>query len=87
MSSEQPPPEYLPVHPQMLTGIAVRDLDRSMRFYGALGFDIVQTADNTAEARWGDRLFTLNERTGLPATPDEQPVGGVRVVVTDVETY
>ena len=87
MSQSHEIPAYLPVRAQLLTGIAVRDLSRSMRFYGSLGFDVVGVADDKAEAHWGQAVFTLNEREGLPPPPETQAFAGLRILVPDVETY
>ncbi len=58
-----------------------------MRFYGALGFDVVEVANDKAEAHWGQAVFTLNERDGVPPPPEIQPVAGLRMLVPDIETY
>jgi len=62
----------------------VRDLQRSLAFYRALGFDVVREEPTFAVLAWEDHRLFLDQKTDLPAPPTV-PVMNVRVMVPDVD--
>jgi catechol 2,3-dioxygenase-like lactoylglutathione lyase family enzyme len=76
------------VHPeeQLVVELLVRDLQRSLAFYRALGFDVLQADEKFAVLAWeGHRLF-LDQQEGLP-DPRPRPTMNVRVMVPDVDQH
>lgn len=72
---------------QLVVEIFVRDLERSLDFYRALGFEVVRRTSEFAALRWSSAYLFLDERR-----QDESPAGGrpcanVRVVVGDAERF
>lgn len=68
---------------QLIVEISVRDLDRSLEFYTALGFVLDRRDGGFAVLRWGDRRLFLDQ------VPDLRPLDGparanVRIITTDV---
>lgn len=69
---------------QLIVEISVRDLDRSLALYTALGFVLDRRDRGFAVLRWADRRLFLDE------VPDLQPLVGparanVRIITTDVD--
>lgn len=70
---------------QLIVEISVRDLDRSLALYTALGFVLDRRDRGFAVLRWGDRRLFLAE------VPDLRPLDGparanVRIITADVDT-
>jgi catechol 2,3-dioxygenase-like lactoylglutathione lyase family enzyme len=79
-------PDFVRPLDQLVSYRYVRDLARSVRFYGSLGFEIEPVGDAEARLAWEGRLLYLRELAGLPPPPADA-LSGARVVVHDVETY
>jgi catechol 2,3-dioxygenase-like lactoylglutathione lyase family enzyme len=75
---------YVDSTEQLVVELFVRDLRRSVDFYRALGFALLEARPTFANLSWeGHRLF-LDQRSDLPEAP-ATPVMNVRVMVTDVD--
>ena len=79
---------------QLVTEIVVRDIGRSVEFYGRLGFELLRDGGDFVELSWEDHRFFLAElsafrdaRGAAPATPPPFPVANVRVMVPNVDEY
>lgn len=79
---------------QLVTEIVVRDIKRSMRFYRALGFELLRDGGDFAELTWEDHRLFLAEPTAFhdiehPAVPlpPPFPAANVRVMVPNVDDY
>lgn len=69
---------------QLVVEIFVRDLDRSLAVYTALGFTLDRRDGNFAALTWEGREFFLDQRSGLP--PAKGPArANVRILVRDVD--
>lgn len=69
---------------QLIAEISVRDLDRSLALYTALGFTLDRRDGGFAVLRWGDRRLFLGEVPDLP--PMSGPArANVRIITDDVE--
>ena len=69
---------------QLVVEVQVRDLDRSLACYTALGFTLERRDGGFAALRWGERRLFLDERTDLPA-PSGPARANVRILVPDVD--
>jgi catechol 2,3-dioxygenase-like lactoylglutathione lyase family enzyme len=77
---------YVDSTEQLVVELLVRDLERSLSFYRALGFELLNEHGNFASLTWeGHRLF-LDQRDGLPEPP-ATPVMNVRIMVPDVDRH
>jgi catechol 2,3-dioxygenase-like lactoylglutathione lyase family enzyme len=77
---------YVDPAEQLVVELLVSDLQRSLGFYRALGFEVVRADDRFAVLAWeGHRLF-LDQQEDLPR-PGGRPTMNVRVMVPDVERY
>jgi catechol 2,3-dioxygenase-like lactoylglutathione lyase family enzyme len=75
---------YVDSAEQLVVELFVRDLGRSVAFYRALGFDLLDAKATFASLTWeGHRLF-LDQRDDLPGAPTT-PVMNVRVMVPNVD--
>lgn len=69
---------------QLVAEIMVRDLDRSLAFYTALGFTLERRDGGFAALRWEDRWLFLDERRDLP--PPRGPArANLRILTADVD--
>lgn len=69
---------------QLVVEVAVRDLDRSLALYTALGFTLERRDGPFAVLRYGAARLFLDQRSGLP--PLEGPArANVRILVSDVD--
>jgi catechol 2,3-dioxygenase-like lactoylglutathione lyase family enzyme len=69
---------------QLVVEIFVRDLDRSIAIYTALGFTLDRRDGNFAALTWEGREFFLDQRSDLP--PAQGPArANVRILVRDVD--
>ena len=69
---------------QLVVEIMVRDLDRSLAFYTALGFTLERRDGGFAALRWGARWLFLDERSDLPALQGPARAN-VRILTADVD--
>ena len=85
---------YVDPTDQLVTEIVVRDIRRSVEFYGRLGFELLRDGGNFVELTWEDHRLFLAELsafhdardTALP-TPPPFPLANVRVMVPNVDDY
>lgn len=69
---------------QLVVEIAVRDLDRSLALYTALGFTLERRDDHFAALRFGATRLFLDQRSDLPPLSG-QSRANVRILVEDVD--
>jgi catechol 2,3-dioxygenase-like lactoylglutathione lyase family enzyme len=69
---------------QLVIEVYVRDLERSLPFYRALGFDVVRRTGGFAVLSWAGHLLFLDEQPDLPDLAGRERVN-VRVMVPDVD--
>lgn len=69
---------------QLVVELMVRDLDRAVALYTALGFVLERRDDGFAALRWDDRRLFLDERRDLPP-PAGPSRANVRIIVPDVD--
>ena len=73
---------------QLVVELTVRDIERSLVLYTALGFTLERRDGAFAALRWGDRRLFLDERRDVrpvnTRTRDEARVN-VRILVPDVD--
>ncbi|HVX41349.1 MAG TPA: VOC family protein [Gemmatimonadaceae bacterium] len=69
---------------QLVLEIVVREMDRSLAFYTALGFTLERRDAGFAALRWGSRWLFLDERADLPAAAGPSRAN-VRVLTPDVD--
>jgi catechol 2,3-dioxygenase-like lactoylglutathione lyase family enzyme len=69
---------------QLVVEVMVRDLDRSLAFYTALGFTLDRRDGGFAALRWGARWLFLDQRDDLPAQVGPSRAN-VRILVADVD--
>ena len=85
---------YVEPTEQLVTEIVVRDIQRSVRFYRLLGFELLRDGGDFVELTWEDhRLFLAEpsafheiDRVELSAVP-QFPRANVRVMVPNVDDY
>lgn len=69
---------------QLIVEIMVRDLDRSIAFYMALGFGLERRDGGFAALRWEDRRLFLDQRSDLPSLSGPARAN-VRILTADVD--
>lgn len=69
---------------QLVTEVMVRDLNRSVALYTALGFTLERRDGSFAALRWGDHRLFLDEHAGLPP-PSGPTRANLRILVADVD--
>ena len=69
---------------QLVVEIMVRDLDRSLAFYTALGFKLERRDSGFAALRWEDRRLFLDQHSDLPSLSGPAR-GNVRILTGDVD--
>jgi catechol 2,3-dioxygenase-like lactoylglutathione lyase family enzyme len=69
---------------QLVVEIIVRDLDRSLAFYTALGFKLQRRDGGFAALQWGARWLFLDQREELP-TQVGPSRANVRILTDDVD--
>jgi catechol 2,3-dioxygenase-like lactoylglutathione lyase family enzyme len=69
---------------QLVVEVFVRDLDRSLDFYRALGFELVRRTGDFAVLSWDGHVLFLDQQPRLPALESGERAN-VRVMVPDVE--
>jgi len=85
---------YVDPTEQLVTEIVVRDIGRSVEFYGRLGFELLRDGGDFVELSWEDHRLFLAElsafrdaRGAALATPPPFPRVNVRVMVPNVDEY
>ena len=85
---------YVDPTEQLVTEIVVRDIGRSVEFYGRLGFQLLRDGGDFVELTWEDHRLFLAELPAFrdapdaaPVTPPPFPLANVRVMVPDVDEY
>lgn len=68
----------------LVVEVFVRDLDRSLAFYEALGFQLGRRSGSFAVLSWEGRQLFLDEQSGLAPWSGEERVN-VRIMVSDVD--
>lgn len=79
-------PPCIPSTEQLVVEVYARDLQRSMEFYQALGFEVRSAEVDFVVLAWENHRFFLEPRPDLPA-PADQPPANVRIMVPDVDKY
>jgi catechol 2,3-dioxygenase-like lactoylglutathione lyase family enzyme len=69
---------------QLVAEISVRDLDRSLALYTALGFSVDRRTGGFAVLIWDDAMVFLDEYPNLSETSGA-PRANLRVIVEDVD--
>jgi catechol 2,3-dioxygenase-like lactoylglutathione lyase family enzyme len=69
---------------QLVVEVMVRDLDRSLALYTALGFTLERRDGGFAALRWGERWLFLAQQAELPA-PSGPTRANLRILVPDVD--
>lgn len=69
---------------QLVVEVTVRDLDRSLAFYSALGFTLERRDGGFAALRWDNRRLFLDERPDLPPLAGHARAN-VRIITPDVD--
>jgi catechol 2,3-dioxygenase-like lactoylglutathione lyase family enzyme len=69
---------------QLVVEVIVRDLDRSLAFYTALGFTLERRDGGFAALKWGARWLFLDQRDDLPVQVGPSRAN-VRIVTADVD--
>jgi len=70
--------------PQLVVEVYVRDLERSLVFYQAVGFEIVRRTGPLAVVSWAGHVLFLDEQSQLPDLAGRERAN-VRVMVPDVD--
>jgi catechol 2,3-dioxygenase-like lactoylglutathione lyase family enzyme len=71
---------------QLALELFVRDFQRSLTFYQALGFEVERSDDEFAVLRWEGCGFLLQLSKRLPEVP-ARPWANIRIMVSDVDEY
>lgn len=71
--------------PQLVIEVYVRDLERSLEFYRALGFDLVRRTGGFAVLSWDGHVLFLDEKPELPELAAGRERANVRIMVPDVD--
>jgi catechol 2,3-dioxygenase-like lactoylglutathione lyase family enzyme len=74
---------HVPSTEQLVVEVLVHDLERTLAFYQALGFELVERHDRFASLAWEGHCFFVDERPDTTSPPS--PVANVRVMVPDVD--
>ena len=77
--------DYVEQSSQLVAEIYVRDINRSVEFFRAFGFELVRDDGNFVELRWEHSLLFLEEVSNAPGS--EQPAGNIRIMVPNVDYY
>jgi len=72
------------VFAQLVVEVLVRDLERSLRFYTDLGFEVARRTGPFAVLTWDGHQLFLDERRDLPEASGPERVN-VRIMVPDVD--
>jgi catechol 2,3-dioxygenase-like lactoylglutathione lyase family enzyme len=77
---------YVPPTEQLVVEVYARDLARSIRFYQALGFEVISIEPDFVVLAWEGHQLFLEARSNLPA-PIDQPQANMRIMVPNVDRY
>ncbi len=69
---------------QLVVEVFVRDLERSLVFYRAVGFDLMRRTGGFAVLSWAGHVLFLDEQPQLPDLAGRERAN-VRVLVPDVD--
>jgi catechol 2,3-dioxygenase-like lactoylglutathione lyase family enzyme len=69
---------------QLVVEVMVQNLDRSLAFYTALGFELERRDGDFAALRWEGREFFLDHRSDLPPLSGPSRAN-VRILTNDVD--
>src|SRR6478752_5853051 len=85
---------YVDPTEQLVTEIVVRDIGRSVEFYGRLGFELLRDGGDFVELTWEKHRLFLAELTAFRdasganlASPRPFTLANVRVMVPNVDDY
>ena len=71
---------------QLVVALYVRDIKDSSEFYRSYGFEVVRDEGTFMELKWEDARLFLSAVPGTPPPP-VTPIGNMRVMVRDVDSY
>ena len=72
---------------QLILEVYSNDLNASVNFYTQFGFRLVRKDENFVELSWGKNFLYLEETPGLEGTNPQYPVGNIRIMVSNVDSY
>ena len=75
---------HFPSEDQLVLELFVRDFDRAMAFYQALGFEVEREEEDFAVLRFGGCGFLLQGSRKLGDVP-ARPAANLRILVDDVD--
>lgn len=78
--------DYVPATSQLVAELYVQDIKTSVIFYKSFGFKVVRDDGTFVVLGWEQSQFYLVE-TGNGQEPPQQPIGNLRIMVPDVDTY
>ena len=76
---------YVPPTEQLVVEVFVRNLDRAIEFYRALGFQLLGRKGGFATVTWEEHRLFLDEQPHYE--PPASPQANVRVMVPDVDAW
>jgi catechol 2,3-dioxygenase-like lactoylglutathione lyase family enzyme len=68
---------------QLVVEVSVRDIEKSLRFYTSLGFEVERCDAQFAALRWESSYFFLNQSDAF-TLPGRESNANVRVLVPDI---
>ena len=71
---------------QLVVALYVQDMRRSSEFYRSYGFEVIRDEGTFVELKWEEARLFLSEVPG-GAPPPANPIGNLRVMVSDVDAY
>ena len=78
-------PPYVESTEQLVVEVFVGDLERSIKFYTSLGFDLLDRRGTFAVLAWEKHYYFLDQQSDL-APVTGPPRANVRVMVADVDS-
>ena len=75
---------YVDSTEQLVVEMLVRDLQRALAFYRAIGFEVLREEETFAVVAWESHRLFLDQKGDLPEAP-ATPAMNVRVMVPDVD--
>jgi catechol 2,3-dioxygenase-like lactoylglutathione lyase family enzyme len=77
---------YAPTTAQLVVEVFARDIERSKRFYGQLGFEMIDDRGDFVTLAWEGHQFYLDARPEQPDIPTV-PQANMRIMVPNVDDY